>query len=106
MIGLLLGLALLAALGFSGYRRLRRTRRRLALAALEGGSPATALLVESFADIDEHLKGRICPCGGRLSLLGERSQPERQRVLRVVRAECRNCEEIQEVWFDASRAYH
>lgn len=106
MTSLLLTLALLAALGFSAWRRRRRTRLRRALAALPGGSAATAVEVDAFGGIDEHLRLRQCPCGGRLKLLGERTEPHGQRVLRVVRVECHNCEEIREVWFDASRAYH
>jgi len=106
MTSLLLALALLAALGFSGWRTLRRARLRRALASLPGGSASTAIEVEAFAAIDDHLRMRRCPCGGRLHLLGERTEPDGQRVLRVARAECGNCEEIREVWFDASRAYH
>ncbi len=106
MTWLLITLALLAALGVTGWRRVRRARFRRALAALPGGSAATAIEVDAFAGIDEHLRVRQCACGGRLELRGERSEPHGQRVLRVVRAECRNCERIQQVWFDASRAYH
>jgi len=104
--GLLLTLALLAALAASAYRWLRRRRFRQALAALPGGSPATAIEVEGFGEIDFHVHQRICPCGGRVQSLGERSSPAGQQVLRVVRVECRSCEEIAEIWFDASRAYH
>jgi len=104
--GLALALALIAALGVTAWRRVRRVRLQRALAALPGGSAASAVAVETFAGIDEHMRLRQCPCGGRLDLLGERTDPQGQRVLRVVRAECRNCERIQQVWFDASRAYH
>ncbi|HYC55567.1 MAG TPA: hypothetical protein VEL28_11605 [Candidatus Binatia bacterium] len=106
MIGLLLTLVLVAALTASGYRWQRRLRFRRALAALPGGSEPTAIEVDGFGDIDFHLQQRICPCGGRVQSLGERSAPAGQRVLRVVRVECRSCETISEVWFDASRAYH
>ena len=106
MTGLLLTLALLAAVGASAWRWNRRRRLRAALASLPGGSAETAIAIEAFSDIDGHLHARICPCGGRLQTLGERSAPAGQRVLRVARAECRACETITEVWFDASRAYH
>jgi len=104
--GLLLTVALLAALAASGWRWRRRRRLARELAALPGGSRATALAVEDFSAIDAHVARRECRCGGRLQAHGERSEPDGQRVLRVVRVECRRCERRGEVWFDASRAYH
>ncbi len=111
MIGLLLAAALLAALAASGLRVLRRTRRRRALAALPGGSRGSAIGIEGFAEIDAHLSARRCRCGGLLSALGERSvlaaRPSGgEQRLRIVRVECRRCEERSEVWFDATLAYH
>jgi hypothetical protein len=106
VLWLALSLALIAALIATGYRRVRRGRRRRALAALTGGSRATALEIDAFSDIEEHLAHRECPCGGLLMSLGERSQAEGDLILRVVRVECRRCEELGEVWFDATRAYH
>ena len=106
MIGLLLLAALLAALGATGLRRLRRLRRQRAMSALPGGSRATAFEVDAFSGIDEHLEHRECRCGGLLSSHGERSENTGGRMLRVVRVECRRCEERGEVWFDVTRAYH
>ena len=106
MIWFLLSVALLAALAASGWRVLRRARFRRALAALDGGSRSTAIAVEAFSEIEDHLRGRECPCGGLLANLGERSEKGEQRFLRVVRVECRRCEELAEVWFDATGAYH
>jgi hypothetical protein len=110
--GLLLALALVAALAAAGYRVLRRRRRRRLLAALPGGARESAIEVEAFSEIEDHLRVRECPCGGLLASLGERSentagQPSGRdgRILRVVRVECRRCEELSEVWFDATRAY-
>ena len=106
MTGLLLFAALVAALAASGYRVWQRRRLRGALAALDGGSRATAIEVDAFTEIDDHLALRRCRCGGGLSSLGERSEHGGDRILRVVRVECRACEERGEVWFDASRAFH
>jgi hypothetical protein len=107
--GLVLFAALVAALCAAGYRTLRRVRRRRALAALPGGSRETAIEVDAFPDIDEHLSVRGCPCGGMLASLGERSESWNaggsRRILRIVRAECRRCEALAEVWFDVTRAY-
>lgn len=106
MTGTLLALALLAAMTAAGLRALRRRRLRMAMAALPGGSEATALAVDGFGDIDFEMKRRRCRCGGALAALGERSEKTGDRVLRVVRAECGRCEERTEVWFDATRAFH
>jgi hypothetical protein len=110
VIGAILTAALLAALAVSAYRLWRRLRRRRLLASLPGGSRATAIQMEGFSDIDDHLYARECPCGGLLASMGERSErawgDEGERLLRVVRVECRRCEERFEVWFDVTRAYH
>lgn len=131
MTGLVLLAALLAALAAAGWRTLRRVRRRRLLRALPGGSRESAIEVEAFSEIEDHLRVRECPCGGLLASLGERSEThagkrsetragERREtqagqrsgttgvahILRVVRVECRRCEELSEVWFDATRAYH
>jgi len=106
VLWLALSLALVAALVASGYRRLRRLRFRRALAALPGGSRENALVIDAFSDIEDHLAVRECPCGGLLASLGERSQNDGKRILRVVRVECRRCEDLGEVWFDATSAYH
>jgi hypothetical protein len=104
--GLLIALALFAALAASGLRVARRRRRRLLLAALPGGSRETAIDAGDFGDIDAHLALRGCRCGGLLASLGERSERDGDgRILRIVRVECRRCEERGEVWFDATRAY-
>lgn len=105
-IGLVLVAALLAALAATGYRVVRRRRLRRRLAGLPGGSRATAIQVEAFSEIDDHVTRRECRCGGLLASHGERSEPDGARILRVVRVECMRCEERGEVWFDATLAYH
>lgn len=106
MIGLVLVAALLAALSATGYRFLRRRRLSRRLAGLAGGSRATAIAVEAFPEIDDHVVRRECRCGGLLASHGERSETDGSRILRVVRVECRRCEERGEVWFDVTLAYH
>jgi hypothetical protein len=106
VLGLAIAVALIVALAASGYRLSRRIRRRRAMAELEGGSRASAFEIDAFSDIEDHLLRRECPCGGLFASLGERSEPDGDRILRVVRVECRRCEERAEIWFDATRAYH
>ena len=105
MIGLVLVAALVAALTASGLRLAKRRRRRRLLQALPGGSRETAIAIDDFADIEDHLSRRECLCGGLLTSLGERSERD-PRLLRVIRVECRRCEDRGEIWFDATRAYH
>jgi hypothetical protein len=105
LIGLILTLALLAALAFSGERILRGKRLRRRLAALPGGSSETAIEIESFADIEEHLDKRDCRCGGALRVLGERSERAGDHILRVVHVECYRCEETQWLYFNATQVY-
>ena len=106
MLWLALTVALLLALAASGYRSVRRLRLRRALAALDGGSRASAREIDAFSEIEDHLTHRECPCGGLFANLGERSEPDGSRIFRIVRVECRRCEERTEIWFDATRAYH
>lgn len=106
MTGLAIALALLAALAASGYRLTRRVRLRRQLAALPGGSRATAVAVEAFPQMDEHLLRRECRCAGLLAVHGERSETVDQHRYRIARVECRRCEERGEVWFDVTRAYN
>ncbi len=86
-----LSLALLAALVFTGYRSLGRSRLRRELAKLPGASVATALPIEEFSAIEDHLSRRHCPCGGTLRAIGERSERDEVRLLRVSISEFNIC---------------
>jgi hypothetical protein len=106
VLGLAITLALLLALGATALRLRRRRRIRAMAAALPGAEPANAIRVNDFGEIDAALRARRCICGGFLSSLGERSQRDDGRVLRVVRAECGRCEDVQTVYFDTSTLLH
>jgi len=106
MIGLLLGAAVLTAVGFSAWRWLRRARVARRMRALPGGSAATAIVVTSFDQIDAEIRRRRCPCGGRNDAHGEGTKAEGGRSLRVVRLECRFCERRAALYFDVSRLFH
>jgi hypothetical protein len=62
--------------------------------------------VESFGDIDEHVRARRCPCGGRYEVQGEGSRSHSHVRLRIVRLECRVCEREAEVYFDVTGLFH
>jgi hypothetical protein len=106
VLGLFLTLALVLALAFAGHRWQRRARMRRRLAALPGGSVETALAAESFSAIDEEIRRRRCPCGGRFDAYGEGSREDGGSRLRVISIECRFCERQSRVFFDVTGLYH
>ncbi|MFQ5353094.1 MAG: hypothetical protein ACE5D3_08475 [Candidatus Binatia bacterium] len=105
-MGLALTLALLVALASVAYRAVRRARTRRVLASLPGASAETAIRVGSFDRMDDAIQQRRCHCGGFLTNLGEGSARSEERVLRLVRVECRKCEEQSFLYFDLSQLYH
>jgi hypothetical protein len=106
MIGVILTLALLAALAASALRVRKRRRISAVAASMPGASAASAIRLDDLGDLDTALRNRRCICGGFLQSLGERSEPFEGRVLRVVRAECGRCEKIQFVYFETATLIH
>ena len=106
MIGLLLAVAIIAAVAAMGFRRLRRSRLRRAARARMGTSPERAFHVRSFAEIDEHLGRRWCFCGGYLERSGEGTRELGGRRFRVARLVCQECEAGEEVFFDTTDVLH
>jgi len=105
MLGIAITVALLLALVFSGRRFWRRRLLARRMARLPGGSVATALEVDSFDDVDEHIHARECPCGGRYAVRGEGTRVEGDRRYRVVRVECMRCERDASVYFEVTRLF-
>ena len=106
MIGFLITAALLLALAFSARRLWLRRRLTRLMSLLPGGRPDSALTVESFDEIDEQIRARRCPCGGRYEVLGEGSRAVHASRLRVVRVECGTCENEASVYFDVTGLFH
>jgi hypothetical protein len=104
--GLLIAVALLAALAFTGWRAFaaRRSAKRHAHALEQqpGMSPDNPLTIASFTEMDEAVDTFRCPCGGLLDRIGEGSRPG----LRVVRCACVICEEDVDLFFDLSQLRH
>jgi hypothetical protein len=88
-----LGLALIVALSFAGWRLARRRLLARKLRMLPGGSADTAKKVGGFKEIDAEIERRRCHCG-------------QDRRVRVVRVECDSCEEQGYLYFDVTAAYH
>ena len=106
MLGLAIAIALVVALAFSARRLSRKRRLARLMSQLPGGHARNALHVVSFEDIDERIRARRCPCGGRYEVRGEGSRVFREKRLRVVRVECVTCENEASVHFDVTELFH
>jgi hypothetical protein len=106
MLGLAITVALLVALAFAGRRFWLRRRLARLLSKVPGGRPENAVSVASFDDIDEQIRVRRCPCGGRYEVRGEGSRAVRSSRLRVVHVECGACERETSVYFDVTGLFH
>ncbi len=106
MTGLLLTLALLLALGAMARRIVARRRIAAVASTLPGAEADNAIVLDDVGELDTALRARRCICGGFLDNLGERSEKRADRMLRVVRAECRRCEREQLVYFDTGTVLH
>jgi len=106
MLGFFIALALLLALAFSARRVWLRRRLGGLMRALPGGTPDLAVTVSSFSEIDDHVRGRRCPCGGRYEVLGEGSRVHEGVRLRLLRLECGICERETEIYFDVTGLFH
>lgn len=69
-------------------------------------SPATAIAIQSFDEIGEHVRRLRCPCGGRYEMKGESSTERDGRRLRTAGIECVFCEERVRVFFDVTGMFH
>jgi hypothetical protein len=102
MAGLLIGLALLAALGVFAARHFHRSRvkqrHQRELATRPGYSADHPVKIASFDEIDDAIATWRCPCGGLLDRIGEGSR----MGMRVVRCACVICEEDVDLFFDLS----
>jgi hypothetical protein len=102
-MGLILGMAVLLAVAVVGVRLLRE---RAVERARPGRSPATAIAVEDYGDIDVAVRLQACSCGGRFLVRGEGPLPHSERPLRVAHLECRQCERERRMYFDLSAVRH
>jgi hypothetical protein len=106
LTGILLAAAVTAALISFGRRRLVRARLRRAACARAGASPERAIHIRSYTEMDGHLAGRWCHCGGYLERGGEGTRESDDRRYRVVQLRCQECEEPQAAYFDVTDLLH
>jgi len=103
VIGLLLGLVVLAAVVATGIRRLQRTR---AARRRPGATIHRPLPVQRFDEIDAAVQDRSCDCGGIFVVTGETSRLVGARRVRVVRLVCNQCERDELTYFDVTAIFH
>jgi hypothetical protein len=103
---LLLVVVLAAAVVTLARRRWRRARLRRVASTRPGASPALAIPVTAFDEIDDHLRRRWCACGGYLERRGEGSREVGGQRYRVARLECQECERVEDVFFDTTDLLH
>jgi len=106
VIELLFVAAIVAAVTAMALRRRRRTRLRKAALTRAGASPDLAIAIRSYVEMDEHLAGRWCWCGGFLERTGEGTRDVAGRRYRVARMCCQECEAVDEVFFDTTDLLH
>jgi len=106
MTGLHFVVVITAALIAIGSRRWRRARLRRASRARAGASPESAILIRSYGEMEDHLMGRWCHCGGFLERRGEGTQELGSRRYRVASLCCQECEELHWVFFDTTDVPH
>lgn len=98
----LLGLAALIAVIALGVRMLQQ---RAADRARPGATPATAIPITDYGDIDIAVRMQTCRCGGGFEVRGE-GPAAAPGALRVTQLECRKCEREQRLYFDVSTVRH
>jgi hypothetical protein len=101
-MGSLLGLAALIAAVAIGIRMLQQyaTER-----ARPGATPAKAIPIDDYGDIDVAIRMQTCRCGGHFIVRGE-GPASHPSGLRVAQLECRKCEREQRLYFDVSTVRH
>jgi hypothetical protein len=103
MAGLLIGLAVIAAVVAVWWRRRSDTR---AARRIPGATVNLPIAVRSFDEIDAALDTRRCDCGELLTLSGETSRQTKHRRFRIVRLVCPDCEREYLVHFDVTAVFH
>jgi hypothetical protein len=106
MTGLLFAAVVLITAAVWVTRGLRTRRARAATRSGPGTSPAAALAVTSFDQIDRMVAARRCHCGAGVRPTGEGTREAGERRFRYVRLECDACEDEQMLFFDVTAIFH
>ena len=102
----ILTIVLIVAVVVMTTRIWTRRRRRGAWAEQPGRSAHNVLEVVRFDEMDETVRAERCHCGGRLSVVSEGSQTVDGQQLRVIRADCRDCDQDLYFFFKIRKVLH
>lgn len=101
MIGLLLSVAIIAAVLSVGWQRWQRRRGKR---DRPGATIHRPVRVARFDEIDVTLEARACTCGGAYAPAGETSRSLGERRFRIARLVCAECAREEFVYFDVTMA--
>jgi len=105
-MGILFAAVILIAAVTWVVRRVGARRRRARVDTGPGSSPATAIPIRSFEEMDAAVRGRRCHCGETLRRTGEGSSEVAGRRYRYARLACDECEEASRLYFDVTDLLH
>lgn len=103
MLTALIGLALVIAVAAVALRLLQD---RAVEKSRPGATPATAIRIHDYGEIDFAVRMHICRCGGRPTVRGEGPARDTPQLLRVAHLECQRCEREVRMYFDLSAVRH
>ncbi len=92
---------------FVTWRRKRSARQSKDSWSEEPGrSPSTAIIVDRFDEMDRLVRMTRCHCGGRTSVVSEGSKTFDGQRIKVIRADCDECEDELYFFFRTERTLH
>jgi hypothetical protein len=106
MTALFFVIAITLAVGTVGYKSLTRRKRRRLWSTQTGCSPQKPVVVRRFDEMNHFVAMQRCPCGGRPSTVSEGSRSIHKMTIRVIRAQCVECEEELDFFFNLTHLEH
>ena len=102
VINLLFVAAIAAAILAMGWKRRQKSAAKEEALERVGATLENAIYIRSYDEMDDHLRGRFCHCGGYQEPRGEGSREEDGRRYRTARLLCHECEAYSVVYFETT----
>ena len=106
MTALFFVIAIALALGTLSYKALTRKKRRRLWNSQTGCSPLIPVVIRRFDEMNHFVSMQRCPCGGKPSTVSEGSRSMHKMTIRVIRAQCVECEEELDFFFNLTNLEH